>query len=118
MYRLACTTRLTVAIATLDREGVLFVERVDYPEGAEIASNLAETDLAQSGRGRTDISWTGYLLTIGSVMPFLTTASGRVLLASLTKSQVLDLVKRDLCSSSTAHQAEFWRELSNIRHQG
>jgi len=120
MYQLANDTHLTVAISTLGRDGVLFLERVDYPDTSEFHSSSSAAGQSRTSRAPSGKSWVGYQITIGSIMPFLTTASGRVLLASLSRSQALEMLNRESGNGSEPPNLgpELWHELAAIRQQG
>jgi DNA-binding IclR family transcriptional regulator len=114
LYRLASETGLSAGIGVLERGRVLVIDRVEGSDFVREAVEAAHA-LSRTHRVREDRD-------IGRELPAHSTALGKVLLAHLSRPQVLALVREQGLKRQTrttiTSRAGLLRELDLVRKQG
>ena len=119
LYRLVSETGLAASIGVLERHRVLLVDRVESPEFAkdavDFANRAGKTVFGRNIRQRWERD-------IGRELPAHSNALGKVLLAHLSRRQVLEIIAQEGLLPSTwktiVSKAKLLAELERIRRQG
>lgn len=113
LYKLTSQTGLSAGIGVLQRGRVLLVDRVEGPRFVDRAIGAAAGRTSYRVRAQRDI---------GRELPAHSTALGKVLLAFLTRHQVLDLIAKNGLARSTSttivSKKRLLAELDLVRKQG
>lgn len=121
LYELAETTRLTVAIGVLERDEVLFIQKIQHAEGVDYSASapFPVRRFQKPGFAGFEALERGIETGIGAQASLLGSASGRVLLAFLPPDQARKLLLQE---SLVTHESKAWEdlpdELKQIRLQG
>jgi DNA-binding IclR family transcriptional regulator len=119
LYRLVSETGLAASIGVLERHRVLLVDRVESPEFAKDAVDFANRAgrpvFGRNIRQRRERD-------IGRELPAHSNALGKVLLAHLTRRQVLEIIAQEglprITAKTIVSKAKLLAELERVRRQG
>jgi DNA-binding IclR family transcriptional regulator len=119
LYRLVSETGLAASIGVLERHRVLLVDRVESPEFAkdavDFANRAGKPVFGRNFRQRRERD-------IGRELPAHSNALGKVLLAHLSRRQVLEIIAAEGLPRITPHtivsKTKLLAELERVRKQG
>jgi IclR family transcriptional regulator, KDG regulon repressor len=119
LYRLVSETGLAASIGVLERHRVLLVDRVESPEFAKDAADFANRAgrplFGRNLRQRRERD-------IGRELPAHSNSLGKILLAHLSRRQVLELIAKEglprITPKTIVSKAKLLAELEQVRRQG
>jgi len=119
LYRLVSETGLAASIGVLERHRVLLVDRVESPEFAkdavDVANRAGKTAFGHNIRQRRERD-------IGRELPAHSNVLGKVLLAHLSRRQVLKIIAQEglprITAKTIVSKAKLLAELERVRRQG
>ena len=119
LYRLVNETGLAASIGVLERSRVLLVDRVESPEFAQDAVDFANRAGRPLFGHQIRQRWQR---DIGRELPAHSNALGKVLLAHLSRRQVLEIIAAEglprITSKTIVSKTKLLAELERVRRQG